>query len=312
VNAAPETRASAQPRIGPLARLSRFLDHPAILPGLVLAGLLFAGTQAIGASRGTTAVYDAHAYWLAAGSEHPYDETIASGFDDTVNPFKYRYPPPLAQILTPATALPWPVFAGLWVGFLFVVFLVLAGRWALLVLLFPPLLGELYFANVNLLIALAIVLSFRWPAAWAFVVLTKGTPGIGALWFVFRGEWRKFGVAVGATLAVAAISYVVAPGWWMEFREALVVQAGAALDVPPLAIQIPLPPRLIVAVLVLAFAARTDRAWLVPVAATIAAPAIWGNVLVILVAAIPLAEGRGLDRPLISLPRLRRPRVANA
>jgi hypothetical protein len=98
---------------------------------------------------------------------------------------------------------------------------------------------------------------------------------------------------------------VIAPQLWSEFRDAMTVQAGAALDVPPLAIQVPLPIRLAVAVLVVWFAARSDRAWLVAVAATIAAPAIWGNVLVILVAAIPLAEGRGIDRPLLWLPRRR-------
>ena len=46
---------------------------------------------------------------------------------------------------------------------------------------------------------------------------------------------------------------------------------------------------------------RPDRPlWLVPVAATIAAPALWWNVFVILVACVPLLEGRGLTRPLIA------------
>jgi hypothetical protein len=68
-------------------------------------------------------------------------------------------------------------------------------------------------------------------------------------------------------------------------------------------VQVALPIRLAISVPVLWFAARTDRAWLVPVAATIAAPAIWGNVLVILIAAVALAEGRGISRPLVGFRR---------
>jgi len=286
-----------------VARLARFLDHPAILPGLLLAGAIFAISQGLTAQGGVpTAVYDTHSYWLAGGSDHPYASTISSGFDDSVNLYKYRYPPPLAQLFVPLHAVPWPIVAALWVGLCFVVFIVLSGRWALVLLLFPATLGELWLGNINLLIALAIVVGMRWPAAWAFVLLTKVTPGIGLLWFAVRREWRALGVAIGATAVVAAISFVLAPSWWFEFRDAMTVQAGAAIDVPPSALQISLPVRLIAAAAVVVFAARTDRAWLVPVAATMAAPALWGNVFVILVAAVPLAEGRGLDRPLIWRP----------
>ena len=79
--------------------MTRFLDHPAILPGLVIAGAVFVVFQVMGAAAGQPfAAYDVHAYWLAGGSEHPYAGTIASGFDDSVNLYKYRYPPPLAQV----------------------------------------------------------------------------------------------------------------------------------------------------------------------------------------------------------------------
>ena len=50
---------------------------------------------------------------------------------------------------------------------------------------------ELAGGNISLLLAVAIVVGFRWPAAWAFVLLTKVTPGIGLLWFVVRREWRS-------------------------------------------------------------------------------------------------------------------------
>jgi hypothetical protein len=288
-----------------LARVAIALDHPAILPGLLVAGAVFVAFQVMTVQSGFPyAVYDTHSYWLAGGAEHPYAATIASGFDDTTNLYKYRYPPPLAQLFTPLHALPFPLVAGLWVAMLFAVFLVLAGRSAPLLLLFPPTLAELYLGNVNLLIALAIVVGFRRPAAWAVVLLTKTTPGIGLLWFAFRREWRALAIATSATAAIAGISLLLAPNLWIEFRDAMAVQAPAALDVPSAAVQVALPIRLAVTVPLIWFAARTDRAWLVPVAATLAAPAIWWNVLVIAVAAVPLAEHRGLDRPLVTL-RLR-------
>jgi hypothetical protein len=112
-----------------VARLDRFLDHPAILPGLIIAGVVFVAFQVMGAASGHPyAAYDVHAYWLAGGSEHPYSATIASGFDDSVNPYKYRYPPPLAQVFAVLHLLPFPLVAGLWIGMLYAIVLVMGGR----------------------------------------------------------------------------------------------------------------------------------------------------------------------------------------
>ena len=58
-------------------------------------------------------------------------------------------------------------------------------------LLFPFTAMEVAGGNVSLLLAVAIVVGFRWPAAWALVLLTKITPGIGLLWFAVRREWRS-------------------------------------------------------------------------------------------------------------------------
>jgi hypothetical protein len=144
------------------------------------------------------------------------------------------------------------------------------------------------------------------------VLLTKMTPGIGLLWFAVRREWRALGIAMVATAVITVVSLMLAPAWWFEFRDAMTVQASAALDVPPLAIQISLPIRLVAAALLIVYGARTDRAWVVPVAATVAAPALWWNVFVILIGAVALAERRGMDRPLIWLPRRRIVEASNA
>jgi len=286
--------------------IGRVLDNPAVAAGMLVAGLGFAWFQ-LQAAQGPDplAVYDAHTFWLAGGSQHPYAATIASGFDDSVNPFKYRYPPPLVQLFALVHWIPWPLVAFGWTAVLFIAFLSLGGRWSPLLLLFPPLLAELSFGNINILVAVAIVLGMRWPAAWSFVVLTKITPGIGLLWFAVRREWRSLWIALGATVAVTVISFVLAPNLWTEFKDAMVAQAGGALTLGPRAIQVALPIRLVVAAVVVTYGARTNRAWLVPVACTIAAPALWWNVLSILIAAVPLAERRTLRLPFDILPRRR-------
>ena len=85
---------------------------------------------------------------------------------------------------------------------------------------------ELSGGNISLLLAGAMVIGFRYPAAWAFVILTKVTPGIGLLWFVVRREWRQLGIALGATAAIVAVSFVVMPGAWIEWMQVLVRIAG--------------------------------------------------------------------------------------
>jgi len=294
------TELTAQSHNRPLDRLLRVLDHPAVLPGLLIAGAAFAIFQYLAAqSNSPFAVYDAHAYWIAAGSSHPYAATIASGFNDNIDPFKYRYPPPLIQALAPLQALTWPVFAGLWVAVLYLVFMALAGRWALLLLIAPPVLAELELGNINFLIALAIVAGFRRPWAWSFVVLTKMSPGVGLLWFAARREWRHLAVAILATAIIALVSFLLAPVLWSEFIVAMQVQVSGPPETAPLNIQIPLAFRIFAAAVIVLLGARANKPWVVPIAATIAAPAIWANVLVILVAIVPLLEGRGLDRPIL-------------
>ena len=75
----------------------------------------------------------------------------------------------------------------------------------------PPVAFELYHGNVHLWIASAIVLGFRYPWTWAFVLLTKVTPGLGLVWFAARREWRSLAIALGVTAAIVAVSLVARP-----------------------------------------------------------------------------------------------------
>ncbi len=135
----------------------------------------------------------------------------------------------------------------------------------------------------------AIVAGFRWPAAWAIVLLTKVTPGIGLLWFAVRREWRQLGIAMGATAGVVAVSFVVAPAAWADWIGVLTASAAKASGTWA-AVPVPLALRLPAAVAIVVWGARTDRRWAVPVAAMVALPALWFGGLCMLLATIPLRK----------------------
>jgi hypothetical protein len=200
----------------------------------------------------------------------------------------YRYSPAFVPLMTLFTILPWPVFVGCWIAFLALVYVWLVGPWWLPLLAFAPFLIELRMANVHLLLAAAIVLGFRWPATWAVVLLTKVTPGIGLLWFAVRREWRSLGIALGATAAIVAVSFVLAPKHWMDWFVSL---ARTTQDDPPLAIHVPLLWRSVAAAALVIWGARTDRRWTVVVAATISLPTLWVHGLAMLAGVIALRRG---------------------
>lgn len=85
-----------------------------------------------------------------------------------------------------------------------------------------------------------------------------------------RREWGSLAVALGWTIAVVAASFVLGP--------------------------IGLPARLFAVAVLVIWGARTDRRWVVPVGAAIAAPFLWWNVLAMLVAAVPLLDPNAWDR----------------
>ncbi len=226
--------------------------------------------------------FDAHAYWnvdLANLYGHSLGNT--SGLD------AFRYTPVAGQVSSLFNVVPWELFFGLYFVAMIAALVWMTGRTWLILLAFPPIPLELYHGNIHLFMAVAIIVGFRHPAAWAFIVLTKVSPGVGALWFAFRREWRAFAIAMVSTAALAGISLVVAPDLWRQYVATMV--DNLAYDPGhPYPVPVPLAIRLAVAVALVAWGARTDRRWIVPVAATISLPIIWFHGLAMLVAAIPL------------------------
>jgi hypothetical protein len=225
---------------------------------------------------------DARCYYQATLAD-PY---LHSSWND---PIAYVYSPAFLQLVTPLTALPWQAFMAAWTALLIGAVRFLTGPRLLAAgLLFPFTAMEVAGGNVSLLLAVAIVVGFRWPAAWALVLLTKITPGIGLLWFAVRREWRQLAIALGATAAIAAASALVMPDAWREWVDVIIGNAGKGgtwASVP-----VPLWLRLPAAVAIVVWGARTDRRWTVPVAAMLALPALWYGGISMLLAVIPLLD----------------------
>ena len=197
----------------------------------------------------------------------------------------YPYSPAFAQLVYPLNLLPWPAFVAAWTALLLAAVFFLTGPRLLLVGL---LLGAMEIAggNISLLLTVAIVLGFRHPWTWAFVLLTKITPGIGLLWFALRREWRPLAVALGATAAVVGVSYVLMPGAWSDWISLLVANQGKGGTWA--AVPVPLWIRGPIGVALLVWGAPRNQRWVVPVAAMLALPALWYGSLSMVLGVIPL------------------------
>ena len=253
----------------------------ALRDGLAIAGLLFAAYLfVIVAPTAQTVGFDAFAYW-SVNLDHPYARVAGE-----LGAFPYT--PIAARLFAPVAGLSWPAFWWLWSMVLVGTVIWLGWRQALLVLAFPPVAFELYHGNVHLLIAAAIALGMRYPAAWAFVLVTKVTPGVGLIWFAMRREWRHLGIALGVTAALVAVSVAVDSRLWREWIvDALLPVANGPTQ--QFYFGIPLLIRLPAAALLVAWGARTDRAWTIPASAALALPVLWISGFSIL-AAIPAVE----------------------
>jgi hypothetical protein len=252
----------------------------ALRDGAIVAGLLFdLAIFVVGGPIRQTLGADAYAYW-SLNVDHPYVDPIGS-----LGAFLYS--PVAVRAFAPASLVPWPVFWWLWTAILVATVTWLGGRKTLWLLAFPPVALELYYGNINLLIAAAIALGFRYPAAWAFVLLTKLTPGVGLVWFAVRREWRRLAIALAVTLTLVLASVAIDGSLWRDWLS-LLLQSGEA---PAQAFGVSVAIRIPIAALIVAWGARTDRRWTVPVGAALALPGLWIAGLSVL-AAIP-----AVDRP---------------
>lgn len=279
---------------------------------LVLAVLLAIGTYV----RNMVYPYegDAHIYWQAAHASDPYATAVVG------HPTGYLYSPAFLEALWPLLQLPWLVFYAIWVAAGTAALFWVAGPW-LFLLCFPwvfitfgmPELAiarhTLSSANVVMFYGLAVAAGFRRPWTWALLLLTKVTPGLCLLWFVVRREWRNLAIALGATAAIMAVSFVISPGLWSEWIT--VLRDNSTYPEPSFAYHIlPLVPRLVIAAVMVVVAARYDARWVMPIAVIVAMPYVWDTSLTVLLASFALARHAAWTEP--RQPGPERPKAAEA
>ena len=251
----------------------------AIRDGLIIAGVIFNATLVIFWLPRLYLWIDAEAWW------HIDLANLYSAMHDPGEIGAFRYAPAIAWLFLPGTWVSWPALIAAYLALNGVALVAMTGRWALLFLVaFPPVLLELVNGNISIFMALAVWAGLRWPAAWAFLLLTKVTPGVGVLWFAGRREWRGLAIALGFTVAIVAIGFAIAPNLWLDWFQVLTIASGVppSPGVPPLLLRLP-----IAGVLAL-WAGRTGRAWVVPIAVYLALPILWLQGLAILTASFPL------------------------
>ncbi len=224
-------------------------------------------------------------------SGRPVDAWCYYGFDPA-NPWTadgcFLYSPPVAMLMTAIKAvMPFATFTLLLRAAEMLVLIRLAGPAVGLALFVPSVAIELTAANINLLIVAAVLIGFRHPWAWAFVALTKITPGIGMLWFAVRREWRNFATAAGATLAIALVSRLIAPDLWHQYFGALAAEPDSSIW--HIGWRLPL------AALVVVWGARNDHRWALIVAVVLALPRWYFLSPVVLVGLFAVVQ---LPRPL--------------
>ena len=238
---------------------------------------------------------DAFAYWSTRDGSM-YDGSLAGTLG------AYLYSPAFAQIMAPLVALPWQLFLAIWTAILLAAYGWTVRLAALPLLLFLPIPADIATGNIHLLFAAAIVAGFRYPGAWALMALTKVTPFIGVLWFAARQEWRSLAIACGVTAAIAGVSIALDPSAWRTWIDILANSSSNPADTPGWVLPVPLLFRLPIAAVVVLFAARTERVWLLPVGVLLALPVVWLNGFAILAACWPLRSAAAIEaRPSLGL-----------
>ena len=200
----------------------------------------------------------------------------------------FLYSPPVAQFMGVIQGLmPFETFTFLLRAAETIVLAVVTGPALFFSLFIPAVAIELNAVNVNLLVVGAVLIGFRFPFAWAFVILTKITPGVGLLWFAVRREWRNLAIAIGATALIAGGSFLLAPDLWRQYFEQLGREPDNSIYV--------IGWRLPLAAVVVIWGARTNHRWAMIVAVFLGMPRWYFLTPVILVGLFPLVR---LARPL--------------
>ena len=254
---------------------------------LFLLAILASGLALLslaGVAHGTWG-YDAYAYW-AVDAAHPYD-TLMNVHG------AYLYAPVFLPITTAFGWLPYPLYLAGWTAILLLALAWLGRGFGAVLFLIPFVAFEILAGNINLLLAVALVVGLSHPAAWAFVLLTKVTPGVCLAWFAARRQWRSLAIALGTTAVIAAVSFMLSPATWDAWLARLTVESGRADPGPWAAFAGPLWIRLAIAGAISFVAGVVGLRWPLAIAFLLALPNPSPQSLSVLTALVPLIA---LDR----------------
>lgn len=232
------------------------------------------------------------AYWIA-GHRLITGQPIYAPPEVAFEPFAYHYPPPLAQVLAPITLiLPALAYAIVYRSALLVVLWDLAGRrmLAMLALLaFVPVAVALRIENVELFMAIGIVLGLRrWPWLFTIGTLLKVSPGLGLVYLALQRRWRDVAVSAAVGVAIVGVSYVLAPDLWQAWLGAI---NGRADIVGNSIVPVPYSVRAIAGfalAVVAGLVGRRRGELLLVIAVTVANPGLSLQGFAVLAAAIPV------------------------
>jgi hypothetical protein len=285
------------------SRISRWFSpievggRPFPSPLLIVLAAVGAALLLVVATTAWTGATDEQAYWRAAtrfaAGGSMYDPTAVPGDAS----YGYWYPPPLAQVLAPLTAIvSAESFAVGWTVLLLACLWWLGGRnplVALALVAFLPVAVELRARNIHLALAVLAVLALRRsPLFWIPAAAIKVAPVLGVVYLAAARRWRDALVVSIVGGVVLALSFVLAPGEWREFFTLVVAQApssGASIVPIPFPVRALIGLGLAIAAGHLAWRGRTRAGEALLIAGLIVAnPTLWVTAFSIAVAIVPL------------------------
>jgi hypothetical protein len=304
------TRAPLAPTLRRLIVEPMPMGRRALPPlGLILLAAIGAIFLVVVATSRWASPNDEHAYWLAGqrllNGTALYDPNASS-----ITPFAYWYPPVVAQVVAPISAVvSSEAFSWGWTAILVVCLIWLAGGRplvALALVAYVPVATELGFRNVHLVLAVLIVLAIRrWPVLFAVGAAIKIAPGLGIVYLAARGRWRDATIASIVGLVILVVSVALAPRAWADFVDILRARGpGDASSFVPIPYIVRAVFGLVLAIVAGRLEPRIGEPLLV-VAIVVALPTLWFTALSTLVALVPLlwagstrrTPSTAMDRP---------------
>ncbi len=266
---------------------------------LALIGAL-AGTYVLWLHLTTDPLVDVHAYY-EAGARLNAGQPLYPAGQDVNGPHAYFYPPLFAILFRPLALLPFDAAAAAWEAIV-IASLVLTvwwiglrrrETWLALGMLGLPIAWCVAIGQAQVPLTLLTAIGAPWSIALAANI--KLFPGLIALWWIGRREWRALGVFIAWVTGLALIQLLLAPQATLDFLATITLkQVGAVRSFSPYAISPLLWGALVIAgVAIVLRLAPTRWGWAgAVILSVVATPRLLVYMLMTLVAGVSNADGR--------------------